>query len=360
MANDTSLLSIINTINKWKKTILFGVVCTGVATAIVLFLKPDYYKAETVFYAANPDLAEPSPLGYSDKRSYVFGTGEDLDRMFSIVTSEETILYLIKKYNLHNHYKIDSSSNNGRHKMRLAFKDNYSVSKSKYDAIVLAVEDTDPKMAADIANHARDYADSIAQKLFKNAQGQMMNTNKSNIEHQAMIVDKLIDSIKRLKIQYQIIEPSYQARALSDEIVKAQGNLAEAKAKAQFYKNYESKRDSVIKFQANAAGYLDKIAQLEKNHISFDKGVNELKRLEQEYGRASDQVSIMKEKDKLISSSHSNKFVAVHVVDRAYPPDFKSRPKRLIIILASMLIASLAAISGVLLIESFNNRSTAQ
>jgi capsule polysaccharide export protein KpsE/RkpR len=358
MANDTSLISIIAVLNKWKKAIFLSVATIGIITAIVLFLKPDYYKAETVFYAANPDLAEPSPLGYSDKRSYVFGTGEDLDRLFSIVTSEETIQYLIDKFNLYQHYGIDSTSQSGRHKMRLAFKDNYSVAKSKYDAIVLAVEDTNPKLAADIANHARDYSDSIAQKLFKNAQGLSMNTNKQNIINQEQIVNKLIDSIKRLKIQYQIIEPSYQARALSDEIVKAQGNLAEAKAKAMFYKNYESKRDSFIKFQANAAGYVDKINQLEKNHISFDKGVNELKRLEQEYGRASDQVSIMKEKDKLISASYLNKFVAVHVVDRAYVPDYKSRPKRAILILASMLIASLAAVSGALMLESFKKSNT--
>ncbi len=359
MANDTSLISTLSTLNKWKTTIFICVITIGVITAVILFLKPDYYKAETVFYAANPDLAEPSPLGYSDKRTYVFGTSEDLDRLFSIVSSEETVLYLIRKFNLYQHYLIDSTSNSGKHKMRLAFKDNYSVTKSKYDAIVLAVEDTDPEKAADIANHARDYADSIAQKMFKNAQGLSMNTNKMNIKNQELIVDKLIDSIKRLKIKYQIIDPSYQARALSDEIVKSQGNLAEARAKAKFYKNYESKKDSVIKFQANAAGYFDKIDQLEKNHIDFDKGVNELKRLEQEYGRAAEQVSIMKEKDKLISSSYNNKFVAVHVVDRAYPPDYKSRPKRSILILASMLIATLSALAGVLLLESFKKSSIA-
>ncbi len=353
MSNDTSLISILNTLVKWKKAILLTVLATALITGVILFMKPNYYKSETVFYAANPDLAEPAPLGYSDKKNFVYGTSEDLDRLFSIVTSEETVSHLISKFNLFTHYHIDSTTSEGRHRMRLAFKDNYSVAKSKYDAIVLSVEDTDPKLAADIANHAREYADDMCQKMFKNAQGLSLESNKENITAQEKISQHLSDSIKQLKIKYSIIEASYQARAFSDEIVKAQGNLAESRAKATFYGKQESRRDSFIKYQASTAGYTQKVAELESNLKKFDKGVNELKKLEQEYGRATDQISIMKEKDKVASSSYDHKFAAVHLVDKAFPAEYKSRPKRSIIILASMLIAALAAVSGVLLIESF-------
>jgi tyrosine-protein kinase Etk/Wzc len=357
MTNETSLIGILSILNKWKKAIAISVATIGAIAALILFMQPNYYKSETVFYAANPDLANPSPLGYSDKVSYVYGTGEDLDRLFSILVSEETINYLISKFDLYKHYEIDSTTSNGRHLMKTSFKSNYNVSKSKYDAIVVAVEDVDPKLAADIANHARDYTDIVAQKLLKNAQGVSMSANQENIINQEVITTHLSDSMKTLKAKYNLIEPAYQARALADEIVKTQGGLAEARAKSTYYGKYESKRDSFIKYQANAAGLSDKLKELDSRLLSFNKGVNELKKLEQEYGRASDQISIMKEKDKVVSSSYKNRFVAVHTVDRALPADYKSRPKRSILILASMLIAALAAVSGVLLIESFKKGS---
>lgn len=356
MNNDFSLSALIKVLFEWKRAIGLTVLAVGILTAVITLLQPNYYKSETVFYAANPDLADPSPLGYSSDMTYIYGGGQDLDRLFSIVMAPEMEDYLIKKFNLFKHYNYDSSTVEGRFKMRQAFKNNYNVVKSKYDAIVLSIEDTDRILAAQMANEARNRCEYIAQQLIKKAQNKLLSSYTSNVAQQSEIVTRLIDSLKLVKSQFQIIEPAYQARAYSDEIVKAHGNLAEAKARANYYKGIESKQDSTIKYQAIAAGLASKIFELENKLHVFNKGVNEFRSLDQEYGRASDQTSINKEKVKLLQSSFENDFTAIHVISQAYPAEHKSRPKRAIIVLSSMMIALLTSMLGILMINSFKTK----
>ena len=352
MTNEYSMFHLIKTLFQWKKAIAFSVLGIGILTAVITFLKPNYYKAETVFYSASPALADPSQLGYNEKISYTYGTPEDLNRLFSIVASDEMITYLITKFKLFDHYKIDSTSAKGKFRMREAFKSNYQVSKSKYDALVLSVEDTNPELAAQIANEARDHAALIAQLLVKKAQGFTLESYKSNLGHQKNYTTTLADSIRKMKEKYELIEANYQARVLADELVKAEANQAEAKARAQFYDKYESKRDSSIKYYAYASGYAKKAEELKAQLAIFNGNVSELKTIEQEYSRATDQWSIIKEKEKLLDAAFSSPFSAIHVVDVAMTPVNKSRPKRSIIILAAMLIAFLISVAGVLIIDS--------
>jgi capsule polysaccharide export protein KpsE/RkpR len=353
MTEEKSLISIIKTIYNWRKPIIIFVLLSILVCALIVFNKPDYYRSETSFYAANASLANPSSLGYTEDNTYIYGTSEDLDRIFSIVSSEEMIDHLIKKFDLHQHYHIDSTTNNGKHKMRLAFKYNYNVSKSKYEAVVLSVEDIDPKLAANIANYARERTDELAQNMTKKAQLKLLSTYEDISRKQESIAIKLSDSIKHLKKKFELIEPSYQAKALAEGYVDAAASLAESRAKVEFYKKYENKKDSLIKYQANTAGYNSKVEYLDKNLSDFNKGVNELKHIEQEFGRASDQLSIIKEKYKLLKSSYDSKFSAIHTIDEAKVADYKSRPKRLIILVAVAAISTILATVASLLIESF-------
>jgi tyrosine-protein kinase Etk/Wzc len=356
MTNEYSMLNLIQTILRWKKHISFAVLGIGALSAIILLFKPNYYKAETTFYAASPFLADPSPLGYESSSNYIYGGSADLDRLFSIVSSDEMCMHLIKKFDLYKHYGIDSTSSKGRYEMFVSFRDNFKISKSKYDALVLSVEDTDPKTAADIANEARNKTDLMAQDLVKSAQKKTINSfyiAEKDQENRTVI---LSDAIKSIKNKYALIEPSFQGRALAEEIVKTQGALAESNAKAQYYSQYETKKDSTLKYRAMAAGHKSKLAQLQSSLAIFNKGVDELKALEQAHGRASDQHSIAVEKERLLSSSVNSEFTTIHVISKAYMPEHKSRPKRAIIVLASMLIALLASILGILVIHSINQQ----
>ncbi|MFM2395135.1 MAG: hypothetical protein RLZZ546_3118 [Bacteroidota bacterium] len=356
MNNNYSLYDVIGEILKWKKYILGIVFLTGLVAGILSFLKPNYYKAETVFFAANPGLADPVNLGYQDDKRNVYGNSNDIDRLFTILLAPETMMHLIKKFNLYSHYKIDSTTANGRVLMMENFKSNYTVTKSKYDAMQLTVEDTDPILAAAIANEARNFANITSQKIVKNTQHILLEGNSEEIAKNEKITQKLIDSLKFIKAKHKLIEPDYQARALADEIVRAQGNLADARAKTQYYKELGEKRDSFIKYQAITLGYQNKLIELNSILQSFNSGVSQLKSLEQEFSRAADQVSISKEKNKINEAAYNKEFISLHLVSEATPPERKSRPKRSILILSSMLISFLVSIFGILFLHSISKK----
>lgn len=356
MDNSYSLYDVMNELLKWKKYILGIVLLSGIISGLFSFLKPNYYKAETVFIAANPGLADGTNLGYEEDKRYIFGNSNDIDRMFTILLSPETILHLIRKYKLFDHYDIDSTNSKGRSLMVESFKSNYTVTKTKYDALLLTVEDTDPKLAASIANEARNFADKTAQKIIKNTQLKYFKGNEDEINKNQKITEVLMDSLKKIKAKYKLIQPDYQARALADEIVRAQGNLADAKAKTQFYKNISEKRDSFIKYQANTLGFQNKIAELNSNLQYFNNGVSELKALEGEFSRAADQISISKEKNKINLATYNREFSTLHLISEASPPERKSRPKRLIIILTSMAISFVISVFGILFVQSVSRK----
>jgi tyrosine-protein kinase Etk/Wzc len=353
MSENNSLVYILQILLRWKKQLIFAILFVNIIVAVILFLKPNYYQSSTSFYAANPTLGNPTPLGYDDQKSYYFGTSEDLDRLQSIATSDEIIHDIITNFKLYDHYKFDSLSATSRHNMRLAFKDNYNVTKSKFDAIIISVEDTDPKLAADIANYARDYINKTAQDIVKSTQVDVLKTFTQNISNQNLSSQKLSDSIRYLKTKYDLIQVDFQSKAYTEELVNAQANLSESEAKANYFKNIVSIKDSLIKYQAATAGFRNKVNFLLNKVNTFNQGVSELKRVEAEHGRVIDQLSIMKEKEKLMSTIRENKFSALYVIDKARISDYKSRPKRSLLLLTSLLLTSLVSVCTVLLIENF-------
>lgn len=357
MTNDYSLISILQVLLSRKTTILLAVGIVGLLAAGISLMQPNYYKAETVFYPANPNLADPTQLGYNSSPMYMYGGSDDLDRLFSIVTSERMIEYLIHKFDLYKHYQQDSTTNEGKFKMKEAFKGNFKATKSKYGALVLAVEDKDPVMAAAIANEARNHTELKAQQFVKDAQAKSLESYRLNVKEQLATMAILEDSIRKLKSGYNLIEASYQQRAYSDELIQAQANKAEAGSRAQYFSKYESKKDSTIKYRAFESGYASKAGALQQKINEFNSKISLLKSVEQAYSRASDQASIIMEKERLLLASYNSPFTSLHLVDEARIPERKSRPKRSIIVLLAMLIAFAASVTGVLMIHSYRQRT---
>lgn len=356
MTNDYSLTSILNVLLSWKRAILLSVISVGIIAAVLSMLKPDYYKAETVFYPANPSLADPSQLGYNASPMYVYGGSDDLDRLFSIVTSERMIRHLIDTFDLFQHYGQDSTTSKGRFKMEEMFRANYKAIKSKYGALILEVEDTDPQLAATIANHARIKAEEMVRQFIKNAQSRSLESYRHNIAEQTKVMVELQDSIRRLKSAYNLIQADYQQRVFSEELVSAIAAKSEAGTRAQYFSKFDSKQDSTIKYKAYESGYASKIATLQEKISQFNNKISILLSAEQTYSRASDQASIMRERERLMMAAYNTNFTAIHLVDAARVPEVKSRPKRAIIVLLAVLIAFVASVTGVLMIHSFRQR----
>ena len=175
MERQENLLDVLRTIFRRKKTILYICAITAIGSVIFSLMKDDYYQAVTLFYAANHDLAKPSPLGDNSAARNYYGTGEDIDRIMAICNSNLVADYLIQKFDLYNHYDIDTSTLRSKAKVKLEFFKLYNITKTKYDGIELSVEDKDPKLAAEIANAGRIRVNEVAQNMIKQSQAKELS-----------------------------------------------------------------------------------------------------------------------------------------------------------------------------------------
>jgi len=324
-------------------------------SVVVSLLLPNYYKAETTFYAASPDLAKPIPIGGEEKDFRIYGDDRDLDRLFTIATSHDILFHIIDSFDLYTHYDIDRSDSKAKHKVHEALLENYQTIKTKYGALQLIVEDKDPKLAAAIANAAREKIEQMAQKIVKDSQAKLIENYNQNLVIKQIQSDSLSLKVRKIKESSGIFETWTQSGLYNVLLADAAINIEDAKGKIEFYKKYPTYRDSMIKYMALEAGAINKKARANAELERYAPVLTILKQLDQEQSRLNDQISLDKERLKQLNATFSVPFTALHLVEKAEVPDQKSRPKRLIIILLTSLCGIMLSFLAVFVIDNIRN-----
>lgn len=353
MNQNDNLLGLISVIYKWRNNILLTCVLAAILSVVGSLLLPNYYKSTTVFYAASPDLAKPSPIGAMEADQDFYGEDEDLDRLFSISSSSEVVDYLINKYNLYEHYDINPDSKKGPFKIRERFNKMYKTLKTKFGALQLSVEDKDPEIAAAIANDARTKINDITQALIKQSQSQLLETYKTNIVQKDLAVKTLSDSLYRMREKYSIYNTESQGQVYAELLAKAGASLNDKKARLSIYQNDPSLRDSVSYFKAAIKGLENQKSSLTDQVNWFNKGLAQVMNLEFEQKDMTKQLSLDKERYKQLTATYHTPFNGIHVVEQAEVPIVKSRPKRSIIVLGICFATLILSILAVLFLETY-------
>lgn len=351
MNNDYSLIHVLKTLAKWKKQIFIVTGLVGLLSVISSLLMPDYYTSSALVYAASPTLANPDPIGGNEKLFYTYGTGEDLDRLFSIANSGTVKNYIIQKFNLADHYDIDTSSRKGKAKLALHFDKLYETTKTKFDALMISVEDTDPNMARDMVRDIRMMIDQTAQRIVKESQLLTIKSLEEGIRNQISTLTLYGDSLSLLKDKYKITDSKEQASSYATMTTENMSTLAENEAKLKEMVKYRLHRDTINKVRAVVAGLKSKIEITDSLIKVFNKGLLPVKQLETSQNKGIAEVSLERERLKKLQSSYNKSFTTLHIVEQETVPFEKSRPKRMFIVLGLTMMAFILSCLGVLLVE---------
>ena len=351
MNNDYSLIHVLKILAKWKKQIFIITALVGLISVISSLLMPNYYTSSAIVYAASPTLANPDPIGGAEKLFYTYGTGEDLDRLFSIANSGSVKNYIIRKYNLAEHYDIDTSSLKGKAKLALHFSELYETTKTKFDALMISVEDTDPIMARDMVKDIRIKIDETAQKIVKESQYLTIQSLEGGIRNQLQNLSIYGDSLALLKDKYKITESYEQAAAYSSMMTEAVSALAEKEAKVSAMEKYRVPRDSINKEKAKVEGLKNKIVITDSLIKVFNEGVLPIRQLETSQNKGIAEISLERERLKKLQSSYNKSFTTLHIVEKEAVPFEKTRPKRMFIVLGLTMLAFILSCLCVLLVE---------
>lgn len=365
MNNRDNLLGVLSAIYRWRKTIRNICLVTLAGSIVFSLLLKNYYQATTIFYPSSANLANPELIfGSSGEVIEYFGTDRDLDRLAEVANSNEVVDYMISRFQLYNHYGIDSTSKEGPNKVREMFRSLYSALKNRNDAIELNVEDVDRALSATMANAARERINFLLQRLVRGNQERLLVTFEDNIKYKEKELQRLADSLAYLMAYYHIVSVGDQGQQLSLQLATAESQVLRGQARLDVLKgNPAIPRDTIAYITANLRAYerLRENLLRQGNHRdgmslqNFNEGSPKINVISDLHYQGRKQLSFDRERYMQIKAAFATTLSAVQVVDLAEPPRIKSRPKRSIIVLSAVLAAFLFSVIGVLLADAYRS-----
>lgn len=222
MSTNKSLLDLIRTLLKWRKMIIIVTLLAAVVSVVVALTLPNYYKSTTIFYPQNLSAFDRGYLFGNESKERVqslFGDKQDVNRVLSIANSAELIGEVIRSFNLPEHYGIDTTSGQWRFRVNKEFDENFKVIKSDLDNIELSIWDTDPQLAADIANYFVFRINQIYSGLLQDRN----EKNEETVTQQLLSLEKELsainDSLQSIRdtstVDYRVLR-SMQTNLLED------------------------------------------------------------------------------------------------------------------------------------------------
>lgn len=250
-------MDIIRFVYKHKWPIIFVTIFAAMASVIASFLITPKYKSSVILFPKSQVSASQaltnSELINTEDHIMNFGDEEATEQLIQTLYSEEIRFKIIDKFDLLHHYKIDEKGGYPMTKLHEAFSDNIRFKRTEYMAIQIEVMDTDPQMAANIANEIAVLLDSslnqmqrdVAVEIFKLVENQyktiqseigvleetLQNTNKSAAKY-ISLSEQLVNENKRLSLmKSKLVEAEVNAiQKLPRKFVVANAYPAEKKS----------------------------------------------------------------------------------------------------------------------------------
>lgn len=312
-----------------KKWILIFVSLAAFILAIFasLNITPRFESKVVLFPAASvslsKNLAETSVISVDSKDILSFGDQSETERMLQILNSSKIKDYIIRKYDLMNHYEIDTASPYPYTQLNNKFKSNITFRRTEFMSIEISVLDTDPQTAADIANDIAAYIDSIFHEIQHERALEAFHIVENEYLASQRDVESISDSLQKIR-NLGILDYESQVVSLSEAYATtlASGNESAAKE---------------IRDQMNILSRYGGIF------------VELSKKLENEIERAGQ----LKDKYAAYKINIDQTIPQVYIVDHAEKAERKAVPKRSLIVIISTLSVFALTLLLLLVIDYF-------
>ena len=349
-------MDVVRVLYKWKIFIFLVCVIAAIGSIFLALSKDNYYQSSTLFYATNHDLSKPNPIGNMGRNTFYYGTSEDMDRLMTLAESDLLADFLIDSFQLYEHYWIDTSDVKKDFRVMEVFRSQFKVLKTKHDAIEILVEDVEPNMAVKIADAARIKINKLAQEMIRNSQKQQLAMMEMNIFSREVKLDSLEKALLINRNKYGIFNPATQSRDLPELLLIKSGKLSEERGRLEELKKHSSiPKDTIIFSNARIKGLENQVTSLKRQVALFNEGFSDYEVLYRMHQIQKDEMAFEGQRLKQLQAAFHSDFTALTVIEEATIPRDKSRPKRSIIIIASVLLAFVLSCVAALITDTYKS-----
>ncbi|PID95561.1 MAG: hypothetical protein CSA94_00905 [Bacteroidetes bacterium] len=208
---------------RYKKTFL--IITLFALLGAILFSSPLFitpkYKSEVILYPAASNAISNALLVENNNKNDVLSYGEETatEQLMQLLESSRIRDKVIREFDLLNHYKINPNGKHIKRKLFKTYKQNITISRTKYAAVKISVLDTDPKLAAKIANRISDIIDSVKADISKNRALSAYHIVKKEYEEMLADIQQMEDSLTQIR-QLGIHDYKSQAEMLNQQLAK--------------------------------------------------------------------------------------------------------------------------------------------
>ena len=314
---------------KWRFPLI---IVTGLAilAAIIFsssfFITPEYKSTVIMFPVSTNSVSKVLISQSAGMKEDILGFGEDeqAEQMLQILNSNMIRDRMIQKFNLMEHYGIDPTSNYKFTKLYSRYDDNVKFRRTEFMAVKVTVFDSDPQMAADMANTIAALVDSAKnqmQQLRAYKAFQIVETEYNDLKAE---VDNIVDSLRSLG-ELGVNDYERQSGVLNEQLAIAIAS------------NNRSAIDALNK-------KLDVIGKYGGNYLSL-KNALEFK---------TEQLTLLKAKYQEAKVDYEQQLPQKFIVNTAYKAERKSYPIRWIIVVVSGFSAFFLTLLIVMVVENIS------
>jgi len=314
---------------KWRKPLFIVILVALFGSwffSLPWFITPKY-KSTVVMFPASTNAVSKALL--SDQHTLgqdlmSFGEDEQAEQMMQILNSNKIRDRVIKKFNLMEHYGIDSAVRFKYSRLFNEYERNVSFRRTPFMAVQITVYDTDPQLASDMANTIAELLDSTKNEMQhqRAMQGlEIVETEYANLQQE---IKQIVDSIISLgKLGVNDVE--YQSQVLNQQMAISimNGNTAAQRS---------------LQKKLDILGMYGGVYLSLKNALEFK----------------TEQLTLLQSRLKEAKVDANEKLPQKFIVSDAYKAEKKSYPVRWLITLVSTLSAFFLAIIIIMVMEKIN------
>jgi uncharacterized protein involved in exopolysaccharide biosynthesis len=256
-----------------------------------------------------------------------FGEEDETEQLLQILRSNEIVDYIVDKYDLFNHYDIDTSSAFKKTALYKKYNGNISFKKTKLQSIEIEVFDHDPQYASDIANDISTYADTVMNKIRKKRAWDALLIVEWEYKKLGKQIQEMSDSLSKLN-KMGILN-------YDEQVTSYTSGLAQGIATGRISKNGIKQLEDKLKSLEQYGHVYHEIS----NFIEFEQ--ERLSRLKARWVEA--------------GVEYAQNLSYVYIVNRAEPAEKKAKPVRWLIVSMSTLSAFLFALLLVAFLSFFDD-----
>ncbi|MCU0773431.1 MAG: Wzz/FepE/Etk N-terminal domain-containing protein [Ideonella sp.] len=351
------LVDLLTWLGEGKRLIAIAVAAAAALSVVVALLLPNEYTARATMLPPGSQqqggsAAALAALGALGGLAGGLAAKTPDELYVSLLRSDSVVRALDERFKLRQRYEVDTVV-----ELKLALQQAVRVSADRKSGVIaVEVDDEDPAFAAELANaHAEELMIVLGRLAVSEAQQRRMFFEQQLARTKENLV-KAEQEFRALQERSGVIVLDKQAEAMLVGAAQVRAQIAEREVQLRVLRaSATAQNPDVLRLASEIAALRSELARMESpgrgnGGSAVDLPVGQLPAAAIEYVRARRELKIqetllesMVRQYEIAKLDEAKDGPVLQTVDRALPPDRKSKPKRALIVMASVMAALLAS-----------------